>query len=49
MEKKTVKEVVEEVCGVVCDELCKYRDTVQQDGKCNYQRENGDCPLDRLV
>ena len=41
--------ILEEVCGDVCDNLCKYRDSVDDDFICDYIRENGTCPLDVLA
>lgn len=41
--------ILEEVCGDVCDNLCKYRDSADDDFICDYIRENGACPLDVLA
>lgn len=44
----SIKEILEGVAGEVCDNLCKYRDTVDGDLSCGYIAEKGMCPLDRL-
>lgn len=44
----SIKEILEDVAGEVCDNLCKYRDTVDGDLMCGYIAEKGMCPLDRL-
>lgn len=45
---KSATQIIEEVCETVCDDLCKYRDTADDDFICDYMREHGKCPLDRL-
>lgn len=43
-----VKEI-EDVCEIVCMELCKYQATTDEEFICDYMREHdGKCPLDRL-
>ncbi len=37
-----------EVCSDICDNYCKYRDTVDEDGNCEAVRTGLRCPLDRL-
>lgn len=35
------------VAETVCDELCRYNDTADDDGVCDYMRQHGgECPLD---
>lgn len=46
--QKQVYEIIEEVTVAVCDNLCKYRETADEDLICDYMRENGSCPLDKL-
>lgn len=49
MEEKSATKIIEEVAETVCDDLCKYRDTCDEDCVCDYMREHdGKCPLDRL-
>lgn len=44
-----IRETIDDVSAVVCDELCKYRSTCNDDDfRCDYIREHGECPLDRL-
>lgn len=39
-----------EVAENICDNFCKYRDTVNENGECLYMIENeGKCPLDKIV
>ena len=45
----TIKEILENVSEEVCDNLCKYRDSADDDFVCDYMRENGNCPLDVLA
>lgn len=44
----TVTEIIESVIETVCDDLCKYRVTADDDCICDYIREHGSCILDRL-
>lgn len=52
-EEKNVDElrkIAEETAENVCDNFCKYRDTADENGECDYMREHeGACPLDALV
>lgn len=43
-----VIENIREVCEDICDNYCKYRDTVDEDGICDGMRDGRKCPLDRL-
>lgn len=45
---KSVTDILEEVCSDICDNYCKYRDTVDEGGKCEAIRTGLRCPLDRL-
>ncbi len=45
---KSVTEILEEVCSDICDNYCKYRDTVDEDGNCEAMRAGIGCPLDKL-
>ena len=40
--------ILEEVCSDICDNYCKYRDTVDEDGYCEAARTGLECSLDRL-
>lgn len=44
----SVTQIIEEVCEEVCDSLCKYRETADDNCECDYMREKGYCPLDKL-
>ena len=48
MESISVTSLIEEVCGDICDNYCKYGDTVDENGECEPMREGKKCPLDRL-
>lgn len=50
MEKqtKTISEILEEIREDICDNYCKYRDTVDEDCLCDKLRDGRSCPLDRL-
>lgn len=48
MAEKNVTQEIETVCELVCDKLCKYRETVDEEGECDYIREYGACPLSSL-
>lgn len=49
MEKpETISQLVERVCGEICDKFCIYKDTPDENGECLYIREGNDCPLDQL-
>lgn len=44
-----IKQIVQEVTETVCDDLCKYRDTADEDLICDYMRQHDmKCPLDLL-
>lgn len=45
---QTIKSIIEDVCSQICDELCKYREAIDDEGICGYIQEHGECPLDRL-
>lgn len=46
---ESASRIIDQVCETVCDDLCKYRDTTDDDLYCDYMREhNGECPLDKL-
>lgn len=48
--QKTIEETLQKVQADVCDNLCKYRKTVDKDLICDYMREHdGRCPLDALL
>lgn len=44
-----IKKELEKVCANVCDNLCKYRESADDDLVCDYRREHGTCPLDKLA
>lgn len=46
---ESVKEILRVVCEDICDNYCKYRETVDEDYLCDVIREGGSCPLDRLT
>lgn len=48
MKDKSVTKIIQEVCEDICDNYCKYRDTVDEDQNCVIMREKGACPLDKM-
>lgn len=48
-EIKSIVTIIEEVCEDVCENYCEYRNTIDDYGECDVQRESGECPLDRLM
>lgn len=44
LSSKTIPELFEEMCDIMCNELCKYADTVDEEGMCEQGRTGG-CPL----
>lgn len=49
MEKiKEIIEIIESVQQEVCESLCQYGSTADEDRICDYIREHGACPLDRI-
>lgn len=47
-ENKSITEILEEVREDICDNYCKYRDTVDKDCVCDIMRNGNTCPLDQL-
>lgn len=45
---ETLPEIIESVVNKVCDDLCKYAVTADEDCICDYIREHGKCPLEVL-
>lgn len=43
-----IQTTIEKTTEIVCEQLCKYRETADDDFICDYIREHGECPLDRL-
>ena len=44
----SIKDIIQDVSEEICDKLCKYRESSDEDLICDYIRKNGSCPLDRL-
>ena len=44
LSSKTIPELFEEMCDIMCNELCKYADTVDSEAMCEPGRTGG-CPL----
>ena len=44
LSSKTIPELFSEMCDIMCNELCKYADTVDKEGMCEPGRTGG-CPL----
>lgn len=47
LSSKTIPELFEEMCDIMCNELCRYADTVDEEGICKAGR-NGECPLSKF-
>lgn len=45
---KDLQLFLEEICGIICDDFCKYRDSADEECLCDYIRDGKECPLDRL-
>ena len=45
---KTIPELFSEMCDTVCNRLCKYADTVDEEGMCEMGRSDGGCPLHKF-
>lgn len=50
MEKlsEVAKKIIEETVEDICDNYCKYRETVDENLICDAIRDGKECPLDRL-
>ena len=48
MDEKSVTQIISEVAEDICDNYCKYRETVDDDALCDVIRDGGKCPLDKL-
>ena len=46
---KTVKEIIEETAEDICENYCRYRNTTDEDGLCDWIRDGSLCPLERLL
>lgn len=44
----TATQIIENTVELVCNKLCKYSDTADENYECDYIREHGSCPLDAL-
>lgn len=42
-------EIITSVAEDICDNFCKYRETVDDNCECDYIREGNQRPLDKLV
>ena len=40
-EIKSIVTIIEEVCEDVCENYCEYRNTIDDYGECDVQRESG--------
>ena len=48
MNEKNLMRVIEEVCEDICDNYCKYSETVDENFECEVIRSGEGCPLDKL-
>lgn len=48
-QKETLTELISRIQSEVCDYLCKYNESIDENGECQYQIEEGRCPLDDLL
>lgn len=49
MPEERVPRILERLSGEICDNLCKYADTSDENCECQYIKEHGHCPLDILT
>ena len=47
LSSKTIPGLFEEMCDIMCNELCKYADTVDSEAMCEPGRTGG-CPLSKF-
>ena len=45
----SVTKMIEKVAEDICDNYCKYSDTVDDNGECEPIRNGTPCPLDKLI
>ena len=43
-----ITETIEEVSKEVCEKLCKYHETIDDDCVCDYMRQGNNCPLEKI-
>ena len=48
LSSKTIPELFSEMCDIMCNELCKYADTVDENGMCELGRSGEGCPLHKF-
>lgn len=46
--ERTIIQLLQEVADDICDNFCKYQETVDEDEACAWIRNGGDCPLDKI-
>lgn len=46
--EKSIREILEAVYEDICNNYCKFRDTLDEECLCSRIREGESCPLDRL-
>lgn len=48
MKEKNITEQLEEFAENICDNFCKYAETVDENAECQWMTEGNICPLDKL-
>ena len=47
-QNQTIFQILQEVTDDMCDNFCKYLDTTDEEGDCDWIRNGGKCPLDKI-
>lgn len=47
-QNQTIFQILQEVADDMCDNFCKYQDTTDEEGNCDWIRNGGKCPLDKI-
>ena len=42
-------QVLQNTADDICDKFCKYQNTVDAEGECEWVRNGGECPLDKII
>lgn len=44
----SITKQIEDFCGEICDNFCKWQETCDENCECQWIREGNKCPLDKL-
>ena len=45
---ETIIQVLHDLAENICDNFCKYQETTDEEGNCDWIRNGGKCPLDKI-